>query len=256
MKNNKTFLIFVVLLAASIFIAACSPKTAPNQPTPPPAEQPTEQPTENPFNPAALGECYNPFNPVMEGKVWKYATVFGEDTSTLEVSYKDVTPTSFTSVQKLPDISTEVQWTCSPDGMLSSQYANMSIAQIPDLQFETVEVKGVVVPKEDKWQVGYSWYTEYVIKVKFTSGENAFEGQGNLSITNTIAAIEPITVPSGTYNDAYRVEVTGDMVMSIMGTENTIPLTYTTWYVKDVGMVKNASTDPSLTYSTELTSLE
>ena len=70
--------------------------------------------------------------------------VSGDVTSTLEISYKDVTPSSFTSVQQFPDIRTEVQWTCGPDGMLSSQFANMSIAQVPNIQFETLEVKGVL----------------------------------------------------------------------------------------------------------------
>ena len=256
MRVKRIFPFVVLLLVASISIVACSPKTAPDQPASPPVEQPAEQPTENPFNPASLGDCYNPFNPVMEGKVWKYAMVSGDVTSTLEISYKDVTPSSFTSVQQFPEISTEVQWTCSPDGLLSSQFANMSIALIPDLQVETLEVKGVVFPKEDKWQVGYSWNTEYVIKVKLTSGEAVYEGQGNIAVTNSIAAVEPVTVPSGTYNDAFRVDVIGTMMMNIMGTENTTPLTYSTWFVKDVGMIKSGSTDPNLPYSIELISLE
>ena len=256
MKNIKVFPIFALFLVASLSIAACSPKAAPDQPASTPNEQPAEQPTENPFNQTALGECYNPFNPIMEGKVWKYAMVSNKVSSTLEVSYKDVTPSSFTTVQQFPDIRTEVQWTCGPDGMLSSQFASMSIAQIPDVQFETMEVKGVLIPKEDKWQVGYTWDTGYVIKVKFTSGETVFEGQGNMTVTNTISAIEPITVPSGSYSESFRVDIAGNMMMSIMGTESTIPLTYTTWYVKDVGMVKNASADPAISYSMELVSLE
>ena len=189
MKNNKVFPIFALLVIAGLSIAACSPNAAPEQPAPPPVEEvveePTEQAAENPFNPTALGSCYNPFNPVMEGKVWKYTMVSGDTTSTMDISYKDVTSSSFTSVQQFPDISTEVQWTCGPDGLLSSQFANMSIVQVPDLKFETVEVKGVLVPTEDKWQVGYSWNTEYVIKVSFTSGETAFEGQGNMTVSNT-----------------------------------------------------------------------
>ena len=44
--------------------------------------------------------------------------------------------------------------------------------------------------------------------------------------------------------------------MNIMGTESTLPLTYSTWYVKNVGMVKSASADPTLAYTIELASLE
>jgi hypothetical protein len=260
MKNKKSFPIFALMAIAGFSIAACSPSAAQDQSAPPPVDEVMEEPTvqvaENPFNPIALGTCYNPFNPVMEGKVWKYTIVSGDTTSTMDISYKDVTTSSFTSVQQFPDISTEVQWTCGPDGLLSSQFANMSIAQVPDLKFETVEVNGVLVPTEDKWQVGYSWNTEYVIKVSFTSGETAFEGQGNMAVTNTISAVESVTVPSGTYSDAYKVDISGNMVMNIMGTESTLPLTYSTWYVKNVGMVKSASVDPTLAYTVELASLE
>jgi len=259
MKNNRLFPIIALFTIASLSIAACSPKAAPEPSAPTTVEEiavePTQQVAENLFNPAALGSCYNPFNPVMEGKIWKYNMVSGDTTSTMDISYKDVTSSSFTSIQQFPDISTEVQWTCSPDGLLSSQFANMSIAQVPDLKFETVEVNGVLVPTADKWQVGYSWNTEYVIKVSFTSGETAFEGQGNMTVLNRISANETVTVPAGTYNDAFKVDITGNMVMNIMGTESTLPLTYSTWYVKDVGMVKSASADPTLTYTIELASL-
>ncbi len=260
MKNNKTFLFFVFFVLTSLIITACSPKPALDQSAPPPVEdeviEPVEQTTENPFNPSALGSCYNPFIPVIEGKVWKYTIISGNSTSTMNTSYKDVTASSFTSVQQFPDISTEVQWTCGPDGLFSSQFANMNIAQVPDLKLETTEVKGVLVPTEEKWQVGYAWNTEYAIKVSFTSGDTVFEGQGNMTVTNTIAALESVAVPSDTYSDAFRVDAIGNMVMNIMGTESTLPLMYSTWYVKNVGMVKSASADSTLPYTIELASLE
>ena len=256
MRVKRVFPFVVLMLVASITIVACSLKAALDQPVSPPAEQPAEKPTENPFSPSILGDCYNPFNPVMEGKVWKYAMVSNDVTSTLDISYKDVTSSTFTSVQQLPDISTEIQWTCSPDGLISSEFANMSIAQIPNLTFETLEVKGVVFPKDNLWQVGYSWNTKYLIKVKFTSGDTSFEGEGNLVVANTIAAIEPLIVAAGSYSDAFRVDATGNFKMSIMGVENNLPIVFSNWYVKDIGMVKSASTDPTLTYSMELTALE
>ncbi len=260
MKNNKDFPFFTLLVIAGLSIAACSPNTAPEQSAPPPVEEvmeePTEQTAENPFNPVALGSCYNPFNPVMEGKVWKYSMVTGDTNNTVETSYKDVTPSSFTSVQKFPEIRTEIQWTCGPDGLISSQLAAMNIAQVPDMKFETVEVKGVLIPTEDKWRVGYSWDMEYIVKVSFTSDETTFEGQGNMKVTNNITSIESITVPANTYAEAYRVDVTGNAVMSIMGNEITLPLTYTNWYVKNVGMVKSTSTDSTSSFTMELTSVE
>ena len=261
MKINKVFPVFTLLAIVSLSIAACSSQEAPKQTAPPPVEElvevQTDLPAEDPFNPTVLGSCYNPFNPVMEGKVWKYTMVSGDTTSTMDISYKDVTTSSFTSVQQSQDISTEVQWTCGPDGLLSSQFPSMSsIVQVPDLKIETLDVNGVFVPSEDKWQVGYSWNTEYIIKVSFTSGETAFEGQGNLTVANTISAIEPVSVPSGTYNDAYKVNVSGNIVMNTMGTEIKMPFTNSIWFVKNVGIVKSASVDPAINYKMELASFE
>lgn len=261
MKNNKVFPFFTLLVIASLSIAACSTQEAPEQPAPPPVEEvmeePTEQVTENPLNPTALGSCYNPYFPVMEGKVWKYTTVTGDTTSTTDISYKDVTTSSFTSVQQLQDISTEVLWTCGPDGLFSSQFPSMSsIVQMPDLKIETLDVKGVFIPSEDKWQVGYSWNTEYVIKVSFKSGESVIEGQGILTVANTISTIEPITVLSGTYNDAYKVDISGNILLNAMGTEINMPFTNSIWFVKNVGMVKSTSADPAINYKMELVSFE
>jgi len=261
MKNIKIFPVLAILVTVSIFLTACDTQEAPEQSAPPPTEevvvQPTEQPAENPFNSTLLGSCYNPFYPVMEGKVWKYTTMSGDTTGTMDISYKDITTSSFTSVQQLQDISTEVQWICGPDGLLSSEFPSMgSIVQMPDLKIETLDVSGVFIPTEGKWQVGYSWNTEYVIKVSFTSGESVIEGQGTLTVANTISAIEPITVLSGTYNDAYKVDVSGNIVLNTMGTEIKLPLTNSIWFVKNVGVVKSASADPTMNYKMELASFE
>jgi hypothetical protein len=252
----KRILTVLILIIGLVLIVACSPNVTNSQPEVVSTQMPVVQATDNPFSVAKLGNCYNPYNPAIEGKVWKYAMTSGTTPSTMDISYKNVTPDSFTSIQQFSNISTELNWTCNADGLISSQFANMSIAQIPNLQIQTIEVKGVVVPKEDKWQVGYSWNTGYTIKVKFGSGDAVFEGQGVISLKNTISSIESISVPSGKYDNAFRVDVSGTFNMSVNGAENNVPLTYSNWFVKNVGMVKSGSFDPNLPYSIELISYQ
>jgi hypothetical protein len=248
MNIRRTFSILISIFGL-ILLVSCSPKAAFNQPVVISTDSPAIQPTESPFSQAKLGNCYNPYNPVIEGKIWKYAMTSGSTKSTMDISYKDITPDSFTTVQQFSNMSTELGWTCNSDGLISSQFSNLSITQVPNLQIQTVGVNGVVFPKEDKWQVGYSWDTVYTIKVKFGSGDAVYEGQGVITLKNTISSVESITVPSGTYNNAFRVDVSGIFNMSVNGSENTVPLTYSNWFVKDVGMVKSGSTDLNLPYS-------
>lgn len=258
MKFFKKWSLLGFLMIAGIIFAACQP-TAPSSQSP--AIQDEQQPTEvqlldKAFSQEKLGDCYNAYNPVEEGKIWKYTSTSGTETSIIEMSYKNVTQSTFTSVQKFTDLSTEAQWTCSADGLISDQLINVNISQIPGVSIETTEVKGIVFPKENLWQAGYSWDTEYVIAVKFTNGGTVLEGTGNLMLTNTITGKESVTVPANVYDDALHVDVTGTMKVGILGVENTIPITFTNWFVKDTGLIKSASTDAALPFSMELTSIE
>jgi hypothetical protein len=253
MRKKRLFLISIFGL---ILLTSCGTNTVANTPGNSPTEMPVIQPTADPFSAEKLGNCYNPFNPVIEGKIWKYSMTSGTSTSTMDISYKNVTPDSFTTVQQFSNMSTELGWTCSSDGLISSQFSNLSIAQIPNLQIQTVEVKGIVFPKEANWQAGYSWDTGYTIKVSFGTGQNVYEGQGVITLKNTISSIESITVPAGRFDNAFRVDISGTFVMAVHGSENTVPLNYSNWFVKNVGMVKSSSTDPNLPYSIELVSYQ
>lgn len=253
LKNPKAL---PIVLAFVLLLAACSPAAAPKAPAAPPAEATEETPPLDAFSPKLLGDCYNPFNPVIEDRVWKYATQSGEISSGYESTYKDVTNSSFTSVQVFDGATTEVAWTCSPDGLLSSELANMSIAQVENISFDTLEVTGVMFPAESLWQPGYNWQVAFKVKIAFTVEETTFEGEGEISLDNTVAAIESVSVPAGNYSEAYRVDTIGNFKFSAMGVESSIPMNYSSWYVKEVGMVKSGSQNTDLSFSTELISME
>ena len=256
MHSKNIFRIWTITAILVLITAACSPKPAPDAPADLPQDSPAEQPGQDPFNQTVLGDCYNPFNPVIKGKVWSYSIQTGDIANTQKSSFKDVTSSSFTSVQEYPDITTEVAWTCSPDGLLSSEFASMNITQVQDVDIETIGVSGVVFPHEDLWQVGYSWDVVFNVKIAITIEDTVFEGEGEISQTNTIASVEPVGVLAGTYPEAYRVDSTGNFKIVTLGVESNIPTSYSTWYVKNVGMVKSSSDDPGFSYITELISWE
>lgn len=256
MNFRKNLKITITAVFAILLLAACGPKPEQDQGIEQPQSIPTGHSTENPFNPVNLGDCYNPFNPVMEGKVWNYTIQTGDTSNTFQTSYKDVTQSSFTSVQKFPEVTTEIGWSCNSEGLLSSQYANLSLPQMQDVDIKTVEVTGVVFPPVDKWQTGYSWVMAYKVMLSITIEENSFEGEGEISLTNTITSIEPVTVPAGSFPEAYRVDAVGEFKVSALGVETSIPTSYSSWYVRNVGMVKSGSDDPTAPYSMELVSSE
>lgn len=252
MQSKNSTRLFIIGLATILFIAACSPKPQPDTP----AEDISSQPEDSVPGAAALGDCYNPFNPVTEGKTWTYSIQTGDTTEIYRSSYKDVTNTSFISVHDFPDVSTSIEWSCSPDGLLSSDLASMNITQIDNVNFDTVEVVGVIFPPEELWQIGYIWDVVFKVKISITIEDTTLEGEGEIALKNSIAAIEPVSVPAGSYPEAYRVDASGNFKFITLGVETNIPTTYSTWYVKNVGMVKSSSKDQEFAYLTELVEFE
>ena len=124
------------------------------------------------------------------------------------------------------------------------------------MEFQTVDVTGLALPSEPNWQVGFSWDTGYKLKLIITADENTLESEGEAVMTNTIAAIESVTVPAGTYPNAYRVDVTSTMNILLFGTQSEIPLNYSNWFVKDIGMVKSSFGDSPIPVEVELISIE
>jgi hypothetical protein len=93
--------------------------------------------------------------------------------------------------------------------------------------------------------IGYHWTANYQM-----AGEMNIEGitsttEVHVKIDNTIGAIEEVTVPAGTFSEAYRVDSIGEIEMVLAMGETVTPLTgsqfaYSTWYVEGIGMVKSS----------------
>jgi hypothetical protein len=213
------------------------------------ATVPSEIPTDS--------ACYNAFLPINQEVVWRYFSSYtGEAPTEFTIAITDVTDEGVTSTMTFPEFSSTVHWHCGPDGLFSSEFAQFTIAMMPGTQFETLSYEGVTLPAENLWTVGYTWSSGYEIKAHLVIEGTGMSSTATATFSNRIIAIEEVTVPAGTYPDAYRVETSGTLSLNLAGMTIDSPIETTTWYVKNVGMVKSVSVDEAGTSSIELTAIE
>jgi hypothetical protein len=206
---------------------------------------------------SADSACYNPFYPVSQEHIWTYQTYFeGEEPTEYTIETLEVTEDTITSTMTFPEFSSTVKWHCGSDGLFSSEYAQFNFAMMPGFDIDTVSYEGITLPKEHLWEVGYSWDTSYEISISMTVEEVAIDTVVVTAFTSEITAIEEVTVPAGTFSQAYKVDVTGNINFDMMGVVMDIPLETASWYVKDIGMVKSVSTGEFGESGVELVSIE
>ena len=214
--------------------------------------------------------CYNPFYPLGEGMLYTYQTYYLDlgietpdpsDIHTYELETVEETDETVTVQLRFSDVTSEVKWQCSEEGLFSSEYAQFDVQSLGDsVQIDTVSYEGVTLPTEEAWFVGNTWNMDYEINMSYQVQGMDVASHVVGALVNEIIAIEDVTVPVGTYSEAYKVETTGtittDTIMPGTSVSNDIDLTMTSWYVKGVGMVKQISNDISGTSVTELIATE
>ncbi len=246
-----------LFICATLLLAACGNSAGSS-----PQESNTSSGAESSSNSGqgtttqATGLCANEFFPLRSDKTWKYTITSNDTTSDYSITFKDITDNSFTAVQTFPNLTNEIAWQCGENGMLSSTFANMNFSSATEVSIDTINVDGITLPPETGWNEGNIWDTSYTIKATINTNDTPIQAEGTISLSNEIASKESVTVPAGTYPEAYRVDSNGEMTINLMGTQTTLPLVYSTWYVKGVGMVKSSSTDANLTYDMVLASFE
>lgn len=216
----------------------------------PALEEPTEAVMEAPAadSPAAdtASVCYHPFFPVSEGANWTFQLSTGE---TYTMTITNLTDESFTLTQDFTDsdLVLTVDWFCSEDGLLQGDFAQADFLSEDgiEMNFDTLSWEGKTLPAKDKLEIGYEWTATYQLK-----GDVDLEGvvttaEANVTIDYVIAAIEEVTVPAGTFPQAYRVDSNGNMDMSMEFNGASLPMTGITfgsssWYVEGLGLVKTA----------------
>ena len=245
--------------------------TAVEQPADVPADEaPAEAPVEEAVPEANSGnirvssdisdnsKCHSVFFPVNQETTWTYQADYDGDVTVYTIEISDITDESITSTMTMPEFSSTVLWYCGEDGLFSTDFAqfNFPVEMGDMLDIETVSYEGLTLPDEDLWEVGYTWDMSFEINMKFSIEGMEFETNAVADLTHVIAAVETVTVPAGTFNEAYRVEQTGTIMITSMGVELPAPVNTSTWYVRDVGMVKTVSVDEYGTSTTVLLSVE
>lgn len=217
--------------------------------------EPTQEETDEPSTETQAdtqSACYHPFFPVVDGASWTYQYSDGDGyTITIEETGQD----TFTMTQIMADEDTEftVDWYCTEDGLLRGSFAQVDLLSqatteedTPELTFETLEWEGETLPSPELMETGYTWTSDYSLSAEVNLEAFSQTMEVNVSIDHEIGAVEEVTVPAGTFPEAYRVDSTGniEMVMNLGETSNPLSgfeFNYSTWYVEGLGMVQSGS---------------
>ena len=215
----------------------------------------------------ASGNCYNPYYPVLPDTTWHYRTTTASLPAIEQYfTYDQITEDSFVSHQRIEGETTtdlEAKWECTPDGLLNNTFALISFIDLPaEFSFDTVEHEGVTLPPAEDWVVGKEWTGTWHIQ-----GEADLAGVGTTTSDiqvvqdNQIAAVESVTVPAGTYDQAYRVDSTIHLELTTTVGNTTVPgvslsFDVSAWYVEGVGLVKQASTDSEWNFEMQLIEMQ
>jgi hypothetical protein len=271
-KFLLTFLmIFIIALLGACTPADTSPPSAENsvaESAPTQTAAPTAEPTIGVVS-EAPGACNNAFYPIRGDATWTYQFVHPnqeENQGSFSLSYENLADDSFETVMILRDPETDEifeargTWFCSGEGLVASEFNTFSFVTIGDVSVETLDYEGFSLLPEEQWEINATWPSDYQVNASFNVDEIAVSTSMAISLVNTVTAVEEITVSSGTYPEAYRVDTVGVMNMDMEGIDaslSTLPLEYSTWYVQNVGMVKQETTGESADGSyTELVSID
>ncbi len=254
----------LILVISAFFLFSCSPNDMPSE-----TEQnttvmesteavmeanpSTEEPMPNEDDSVmmdATSNCYHPFFPISEGANWTYQ-LSTDDSYTMTVT--DVTEENFTLTQDFAEseLVLSVDWFCSDDGLLVGDFAQVDFLNQTsgedgvEMTFDTFSWEGETLPAEELFEVGYEWTATYQLQGDITMEGIVSTTQATVTINYIIAAIEEVTVPAGTFPEAYRVDSVGDISMTMDLNGSTFPMTSvnfgsSSWYVEGVGLVKTA----------------
>ncbi len=209
----------------------------------------------------ANSACSNAFYPVAPNAQWTYRATTSQAPSSsanYEVTISNVTASSFTEHRAFDGTNVDDTWTCSSDGLASTQFGNLHVHGITGFQFSTTQNTGITIPPADQWAIGKTWTSGYDIQGQLQQNGVNLSGTGTVDIQNKIAAEEQVTVPAGAFT-AFRVDSIITLNLTPTGSVP-IPIKLTlnqsSWYARDTGLVKSTLNMNSQTATTELVSYQ
>ncbi len=268
MKRNWILILFVL---SAVVLASCSSPSSSSAtdsvPTEPVAagetpvatdEIPADEapPSDAPVGDTALlidtsSVCYNPFFPVSEDASWTFQYDTGETYKlTIDITGED----TFTITQTLnnDDLVASMDYFCTEEGILQGEFAQIDLLDELgedglEIDFKTAEWTGHTLPNPDEVDVGSTWTSTYTLSGDMNVGALETTADATVTINYVVGAIEEVTVPAGTFPQAYRVDSTSDMEITLSMGESVVPFSgfnysSSTWYVEDLGMIKSSDT--------------
>lgn len=205
--------------------------------------------------------CYNPFFPVSEDASWTFQYNTGETYElTIDITGED----TFTITQTLnnDELVASVNYFCTEEGIIQGDFAQIDLLDElgedgPEFDFTTLEWTGHSLPNPDEVDVGSTWTSNYTLSGDMNVGGLETTADATVTINYVVGAIEEVTVPAGTFPQAYRVDSTSDMEIALSMGESVVPFSgfnfsSSTWYVEGLGMIKSSDTFEGGSSSIEL----
>jgi hypothetical protein len=271
MKRIKLTLILVPLILSLVACGAgnVSNTTATQEPetstietnSVPPTDSATELPTDTPTQAPAetAGDCYNPYMPIIVGATWNYK-LNGPIPDTYTHSVVSLESNGFTEQDVFgTGVTRQGQWTCENGDLIAlsppSGSSGTVSAENVTVDFETKEWSGITLP--GTINAGDTWSQSITLEGSQTINGAVFPASNKTTSDCKAIGVESVTVEAGTF-DAMRVECQNVIAISLkMGEQEiatTFNLTGTSWYVENIGMIKNATTGEGLDSTSELVS--
>jgi len=195
--------------------------------------------------------CYHPYFPISDGATWTFDDAESGG-YTLEIA--ETEEDAFTMIQTLESEDTifTVDWICSDEGLLRGSFGQVDLfsqaagEEESEFEFETLIWEGETLPSPELMALGHTWTSEYQLAGEMDLESFAGTMEVTVSIDHEIGAIEEVTVPAGTFEEAVRVDSIGQIEMVMMMGEMSTPFSgttfnYSTWYVEGIGMVKSSN---------------
>jgi hypothetical protein len=189
---------------------------------------------------SAWAACDHPYFPSAANTTWQYQSSMKNTEHTTKIISNS--GSSFVMENNFGSLVVKNTIKCESDGSLTqTEYPSMS-GLSANMKIETISYEGAAFPAPAKWVVGSSWTNSFKVKISVAMGQQTMTQSGMMKISSKIAAEETVKVPAGTFT-ALKVTQTiaQDMQMTIAGKSTPVKNTIstTTWYAKNVGVVKS-----------------
>lgn len=186
------------------------------------------------------GACSNEYYPITASEKRDYK-VSGVESHNYTLTQKDITAEGFKEDRDFSNgIVITNNWICTEDGLRTAEFTNQGMSKDMKFEMETLKSEGVTIPKT--LETGKEWNASYDVKVKLNAAGLSTAADGDVKVTNKVAAIdEPLSIDGKEYKTA-KIDSDIKIVVTMNGRRTeAATVKVTNWYAKDIGLVKQVT---------------